>query len=70
MNIEHFMSHGIQYSFLLIYFFVFCLFMATLVAYGGSQARGRIVAVAAGLRHSRAGLELHVRPTPQLMGNA
>ena len=57
--------------YLLLYFkiFVFCLFRAALTAYGGSQARGRIGAVAAGLRqsHSNAGSELHLRPTPQLM---
>ena len=38
-----------------IFFFVFCLFAiswATSVAYGGSQARGLIGAVAAGLRQS------------------
>ena len=39
------------------------------MAYGGSQARGPIGAVAAGLhhRHSNVGSELHLRPTPQLM---
>ena len=37
-------------------------------AYGGSQARGRIGAVAAGLRqsHSNAGSEPRLQPTPQL----
>ena len=47
----------------------FLLFRATLVAHGGSQARGLIRAMAAGLHHShsRAGSELHLRPTPQLM---
>ena len=45
------------------------LFRAALVAYGGSQARGRIGATAAGLHHSHgnAGSELHLRPVPQLM---
>ena len=39
------------------------------MAYGGSQARGRIGAVAAGLHlsHSNTGSKLHLRPTPQLM---
>ena len=39
------------------------------MAYGGSQARGLIGAVAAGLRqgHSNMGSELLLRPTPQLM---
>jgi len=37
-------------------------------AYGGSQARGRIGAVATGLRqsHSNAGSEPRLQPTPQL----
>ena len=37
-------------------------------AYGGSQARGLIGAVATGLRqsHSNAGSELRLQPTPQL----
>ena len=46
---------------------VFCPFRAAPAAYGGSQARGRIGAAAAGLRHSHslARCELRVRPTPQ-----
>ena len=42
--------------------------MAAPVAYGGSQARGRIRAVAAGLRHSNSSAksELCLRLTPQL----
>ena len=41
---------------------------ATPAAYGGSQARGPIGAVATGLRrsHSNAGSEPSLRPTPQL----
>ena len=37
-------------------------------AYGGSQARGRIGAVTAGLQnsHSNVGSNLYLRPTPQL----
>ena len=48
--------------------FCFCLFMATLAAYGGSQARGQIGAVAAGLHHSHTNVrsELHLQPTSQL----
>ena len=44
---------------------LFLIFRATPAAYGGSHARGRIRAVAAGLRHnhSNSGSE----PTPQLM---
>ena len=37
---------------LFLYFLSFCLFRATLVAYGGSQAGGLIRAVAASLCHS------------------
>ena len=35
-----------------VFVFVFCLFRATTAVHGGSQARGRIGAAAAGLRHS------------------
>ena len=50
--------------------FFFCLFAiswAAPAAYGGSQARGQIAAIAAGLHqsHSSAGSEPHLRPTPQ-----
>ena len=45
---------------------LFCVFRATPMAYGRSQARGRIGAGAAGLRHSNAGSELHLQPTAQL----
>ena len=50
------------------FFFVFCLYRAVPVAYGGSQARGLKGAVAACLcmSHSNAGSVLHLRPTPQL----
>ena len=45
------------------FFFFFCLFRAASVAFGSSQARGQIGAIAAGLRHSHspsnAGSELH-----------
>ena len=53
---------------LFIYLFV-CLFRATPTAYGGSQARGQIGAVTAGLchSHSNTGSEPHLWPTPQLM---
>ena len=59
---------GVIFLFFLI-FFVFLLFSrATPTAYGGSQARSRIGAVATGLHqsHSNAGSELCLRPTPQL----
>ena len=45
----------------------FCLFRAAPVAYGSSQAGGRIGATAASLRHSQSntGSEPHLQPTPQ-----
>ena len=50
-------------------FICLCLSRATPEAYGGSQARSRVGAVAAGLHysHSNAGSELRLRPTPQLI---
>ena len=53
------------------HFILFCLFAiswATPAAYRGSQARGRMGAVTAGLHqsHSNARSELHLQPTPQL----
>ena len=49
-----------------LYFFAFS--RATPMAYGGSQARGLIGAVATGLRqsHSNVGSEPRLQPTPQL----
>ena len=49
------------------FFFVFCLFRAAPAAYGGSQARGRIRAVAASLlqNYSNVRSEPHLWPTPQ-----
>ena len=48
--------------------FVFLLFRAAPTACGGSQARGLIGAVAAGLRHSHSNARSkpHLQPTPQL----
>ena len=51
------------------FFFFFLLFLwASPTAYGGSQARGPIGAVATGLRqsHSNVGSEPRLQPTPQL----
>ena len=50
-------------------FFVFCLSRAAPAAYGESQARGLIGAVATRLHHSHsnAGSEPRLRPTPQLI---
>ena len=44
----------------------FLHFRATPLAYGSSQARDGIRAVAAGLCHSNMGPEPHLQPTPQL----
>ena len=54
---------GKKYTF---FFFFFCLFRATPAAYGDSQARGQIGAVAAGLHHSHsnAGSDPPLHPTP------
>ena len=53
------------------YFCLFAFSRAVPAAYGGSQVRGLIRAVAAGLHqsHSNVGVgpEPHLRPTPQLM---
>ena len=48
--------------------FFFCLFRATLAAYGSSQARGLMGATAAGLHHSHRNAisEPLLGPTPQL----
>ena len=56
------------YLFIYLFIFIFSLSRATPTAYGGSQARGCIRAVAAGLYHSHSivGSELHLQPTPQL----
>ena len=62
-------SHPLPWCFLFYFFF---LFRATPSAYGGSQARGQIGAVAASLHFfsqpQQRGIEaLCLRPTPQLM---
>ena len=51
-----------------IFFFFFCLFRVVPLAYGSSQARGRIRATAASLYHSHsyARSESCLQPTPQL----
>ena len=57
--------------FLLLFYFIlfFCLFAfsrATPMAHGGSQARGRIGAIATGYSHINAGSKPRLRPAPQL----
>ena len=56
----------VPYNFFFFGFFVFS--RAEPVTYGGSQARGLVGAVAAGLHHSHSNArsELHLQPTPQL----
>ena len=51
-----------------LYPFSFLLVRAVFVAYGGSQDRGQIGAVATSLHHSHshAGSKPRLRPTPQL----
>ena len=55
-------------SFLSFVVVVVAISWAAPAAYGGSQVRGRIGAVATGLRqsHSNAGSEPCLQPTPQL----
>ena len=57
-----------SFYFIFIYFYLFATSWATPAAYGDSQARGLIGAVATGLRlsHSNAGSEPRLQPTPQL----
>jgi len=63
---------GILDAFLFFFFFFFWSFLTFLgllpTAYGGSQVRGLIGAVATGLHqsHSNAGSETRLQPTPQL----
>ena len=59
---------GTTLKFFVVVVVVVAISWAPPAAYGGSQARGRIGAVATGLRqsHSNAGSEPHLRPTPQL----
>ena len=63
-----FYVHEVQYLYIYL-FCLFCYFYAAPAAYGGSQARGRMGAVAAGLHqsHSNVGSEPHLQPKPQLM---
>ena len=51
-----------------LYFIIIILFRATPMAYGGSEAKGLIGDVAAGLHHnhSNVGSETYLQPTPQL----
>ena len=54
--------------YIIIIIIIILLFRATPAAYAAFQARGRIGATAAGLRHSHSHVESkpHLWPTPQL----
>ena len=75
LSVGSILLEDLQKCFLFLFLFcfvLFCLFAiswADPVAYGGSQARGTIGAVGAGLcqSHSNTGSEPRLRPTPQLM---
>ena len=63
-HLDYYLKPGIVFVFL-----SFCDFLGhSLLAYGGSQTRGRIGAVAAGLHHSHSisGSQLRLQLTPQL----
>ena len=66
-----FFSQEKQFYVFFFFFFFFCLSRAAPAPCGGSQARGCIGAVAAGLyhshSHSNATSEPRLQPTPQLM---
>ena len=60
-----------EFFFFIIYLFIYLFivfYRAAHVAYGGSQARSQIEAVAVGLchSHSNSGSEPHLGPIPQL----
>ena len=59
-------------SFFFFFFFFFVFSTATPVAYRGSQARGLMGAVVAGLHHNHSNErpEPRLQPTPQLMAMA
>ena len=61
-------SGTVLYLFFFFFFFFFCLLRAASVAYGGSQARGQIRAIAASLHHSHSntGSETRLQHTPWL----
>ena len=74
LNMKHRLAVGVKYGFKYVacFFFWFVLsFRATLAGYGGSQARGQIRAVAAGLRHSHSnmGYEIYVYDYTTAHGN-
>ena len=54
---QHLGNHNYSSSLVTAFFFLFLLFRAAPEAYGSSQARGRIRAVAASLHHSHSNVE-------------
>ena len=66
LNSGHSVINIVIFFFFVLFFF---LFRAAPLAYGGSQARGRIGPAAASLchSHSNVGSKLCLQPTPQLM---
>ena len=58
----------LDFSFFFFFFGLFAISRAASTAYGGSQARGQVGAVAAGLHHSHSnmGSEPRLQPKPQL----
>ena len=65
-NILAVLLKSFSFSFFFFFFFfgLFAFSRAAPSTYGGSQAKGPIRAVAAGLCHSNTGSELRLRPTP------
>ena len=63
-----FLFLSLSFFFFFFFFGLFAFSWAPPAAYGGSQARGPIGAVAAGLHHSHSnvGSEPRLRPIPQL----
>ena len=68
--LRHTLDYLMNYrdDFLSHFLFLFLLFRDTPSAYGGSQARGPIRAIAAGVHHSHSNIrsKLRMQPTPQL----
>ena len=65
-------KHSVSNKYKRVLRFILKLFFRAIpVAYGSSQARGRVRATDAGLchSHSNTGSQLHLWPVPQLMGS-
>ena len=62
------LKYSTEHQLFFFFFVVVAISWAAPAAYGGSQARGLIGAVATGLRqsHSNAGSKPRLQPTPQL----